>query len=68
MNGDVYVLGVDALPPEISKKIMPYQTISGGCGFELWGKYGTCEGHVGDLLIVTEDGMFIRRAEEQIRM
>jgi hypothetical protein len=58
-----YVLGVDPLPPEIAEKVMTYQTLSGGCGYELWGKYRTYEGHVGDLLIVTDKKMYIKRLD-----
>lgn len=56
-----YVLGRDKLPPHIAEKVMTYQTASGGCGFELWGQQKSYEGQIGDLLIVTGSGMYIKR-------
>lgn len=56
-----YVLGVDKLPAVVAKKVMVYRTASGGCGFELWGKHRSYEGRVGDLLVVTSSGMYIKR-------
>lgn len=57
----VYVLGKDKLPPDIAKKVMVFQTSSGGCGYELHGKFRDYSGHDGDLLIVTDKKMYIKR-------
>ena len=58
---NIYTLGQDKLPPEIAEKIMTYQTASGGCGFELYGEHKNYEGRIGDLLIVTDTKMYIKR-------
>lgn len=57
----VYVLGQDKLPPDIAEKVMTYQTASGGCGYELYGQWRSYDGHNGDLLIVTDKKMYIRK-------
>ena len=56
-----YVLGKDQLPPHIAEKVVTYQASSGDCGYELCGKFRNYEGCVGDLLIVEDKRMYIKR-------
>jgi hypothetical protein len=56
-----YTLGHDQLPLEISKYMMTFQTASGDCGYEYYGKFRNYVGYEGDLLIVDGAKIYICR-------
>lgn len=45
-------IGIDQLPSEIASKVMPYQTLSGGVGYEVFGNWKSWCCRIGDVIVV----------------